>query len=144
VHCIQLSPDARGGEDSVEGEEERRHATASGEEVDESPCPLEEDQEDQPEISSLNRPGGSLAEAAGGGEAASDQRPRLIINIMSGLNDEKSVVMGHEEVEPGEEHDRFHDIPGPPSGGGPNPPVILRHPRVPPLHGETRLVNICN
>ena len=55
-----------------------------------------------------------------------DLRPKLILNIMSGPNHENSVVMGHEEIETGEEHDKFHDVPN---------SVILRHPRVPPLHG---------
>ena len=54
-------------------------------------------------------------------------RPKLILNIMSGPNHENSVVMGHEEIETGEEHDKFHDVPN---------SVILRHPRVPPLHGQ--------
>ena len=57
-------------------------------------------------------------------------RPRLIINIMSGSNDEKSVVMGHEEMVTGEEHDQFYDVPA-----DTPPPVVLRHNRVPPLHG---------
>jgi len=56
-----------------------------------------------------------------------DLRPKLILNIMSGPNHENSVVMGHEEIETGEEHDKFHDVPN---------SVILRHPRVPPLHGS--------
>jgi len=59
-----------------------------------------------------------------------DLRPKLILNIMSGPNHENSVVMGHEEIETGEEHDKFHDVPN---------SVILRHPRVPPLHGSNVL-----
>ena len=60
-------------------------------------------------------------------------RPRLIINIMSGSNDEKSVVMGHEEMVTGEEHDgQFYHVPAETPASA---PVVLRHPRVPPLHG---------
>ena len=138
----------RGGEEREGGSLPQPQEEAGG-----SPLPPREDEdEEEPELSLLSRSSDSLtplataATAAGqpGGAAAaaeaaaSELRPRLIINIMSGWNDEKSVVMGHEEVEPGEEHDRFHDIPGPPPPPppAPAPPVILRHPRVPPLHGE--------
>ena len=58
-------------------------------------------------------------------------RPKLIINIMSGSNDEKSVVMGHEEMEA---HDQFYEA-GTDVSAAAAPAVVLRHPRVPPLHG---------
>lgn len=57
-------------------------------------------------------------------EDAQGVRPKLILNIMSGSNDEKSVVMRHEEL----------------AGSD----VVFRHPRVPPLHGETTLLFIYN
>ena len=68
-------------------------------------------------------------------EEGDSNRPRLIINIMSGSNDNKSVVIGHDEIEPGEEHDKFHDVPSQAPIAATN--VVLRHPRVPPLHGTT-------
>ena len=58
----------------------------------------------------------------------SGARPKLILNIMSGSNDEKSVVTRHEELVGVEAHDQLYDE-------STASPVVLRHPpRVPPLH----------
>ena len=135
----------RGGEEREGGSSPQPQEEAGG-----SPLPPREDEdEEEPELSLLSRSSDSLtplataATAAGqpGGAAAaaeaaaSELRPRLIINIMSGWNDEKSVVMRQEEVE---EQDQFFDTP---LGSA---PVILRHPRVPPLHGTTHFIFIKN
>jgi hypothetical protein len=127
-HILQLSPNVGAGEES--GEEE-------GGGGDELPHQQENPQlnTSSSQVATATTAAG-VATAAGGStaaEAGGEARPRLIINIMSGWNDEKSVVMRQEEVDPGEEHDSFHDILG---AGAPVPPVILRHPRVPPLHGK--------
>jgi hypothetical protein len=130
-HILQLSPNVGAGEES--GEEE-----GGGDELPH--------QQENPQLAinssqaaaATTTAGVATASSAAGGsttaEAGGEARPRLIINIMSGWNDEKSVVMRQEEVDPGEEHDSFHDILG--ATGAPVPPVILRHPRVPPLHGK--------
>ena len=89
-----------------------------------------EGEDEDPELTVLNQSGVEDSLSI----PEQDIRPKLILNIMSGSNDEKSVVMRQEEVE---EQDQFFDTP---PGSA---PVILRHPRVPPLHGRYfRLFNM--
>ena len=107
-----------------------------------------EEGDSESELTLLNQTGDNLLTEEG--------RPRLIINIMSGECHTHSLgeqVLGHDEVEVGEEHDYFHDIPSSSSTNSsllstptslPSLPtlqraegqVVLRHPRREPLHGE--------